>query len=172
MYLHLFHCKTFLRRATHVLPSPALPDAVHHDRHGRDHHCGPAWPQSCTSIQPAAANRWPRKRLARKRLARKDLSEKDRAKAFWSLSLLLMAWFVVATLTSLVGFYQPPSGSAPTIQYGLVIPIVLGVLLFRAWPLLRRTLAVIPNSWLVGVQLYRALGAIFLILYAGGHLPA
>jgi len=112
-------------------------------------------------------NDWPEKDWPEK-----DLSEKDRAKAFWSLSLLLMAWFVVATLTSLVGFYQPPSGSAPTIQYGLVIPIVLGVLLFRAWPLLRRTLAVIPNSWLVGVQLYRALGVIFLILYAGGHLPA
>ena len=29
-----------------------------------------------------------------------------------------------------------------------------------------------PQSWLVGVQLYRALGVIFLILYATGKLPA
>ena len=29
-----------------------------------------------------------------------------------------------------------------------------------------------PQPWLVGVQLYRALGVVFLILYAAGHLPA
>jgi hypothetical protein len=27
------------------------------------------------------------------------------------------------------------------------------------------------RSWLVGVQVYRVLGVIFLVLYAGGHLP-
>ena len=97
--------------------------------------------------------------------------EKDRAIAFWSVSSLLVAWFVVALLTSIAGYYRPPSGRPPTIQYGLLLPIVLGVLLFRRWPLLRRALVLVPSNWLVGVQLYRVLGVIFLILYAGGHLP-
>jgi hypothetical protein len=48
---------------------------------------------------------------------------------------------------------------------------VVGVLLFLAWPSLRRTLAIIPNTWLVGVQTYRILGVIFVILYLGGYLP-
>jgi hypothetical protein len=108
----------------------------------------------------------------RRVLRRAPWPQADRAKAFWSLSLLLVGWFAVAAVTSRAGFYRPPSGAPPTIQYGLLIPIVLGLLLFRASSLLRRTFAIIPNPWLVGVQLYRVLGVIFLVLYAGGYLPA
>jgi hypothetical protein len=35
----------------------------------------------------------------------------------------------------------------------------------------RRVLHAVPQQWIVGVQLYRALGVIFLILYATGKLP-
>jgi hypothetical protein len=112
-----------------------------------------------------------RSALRRASSSGKEWPEKDQAMAFWSVAALLVGWFVVAFATSLAGFYRPPHGSPPTIQYGLLIPIVLGVVLFLTWPLLRRTLAIIPNTWLVGVQLYRALGVVFLVLYAGGHLP-
>jgi hypothetical protein len=98
--------------------------------------------------------------------------ETDRTKAIWSFSSLLVGWFAVAVVTSIDGFYRPPASRPPTIQYGLLVPIAAGLLLFRSWPLLRRALATVPNSWLVGVQFYRALGVIFLLLYAGGHLPA
>lgn len=97
--------------------------------------------------------------------------ERDQAKAFWGVSMLLVGWFLLAVVSSAASWYQPASGNAPTIQYGLLIPIIVGVVLFRTVPMLRRTLSVIPNSWLVGVQLYRALGVIFLLLYAGRHLP-
>jgi hypothetical protein len=107
----------------------------------------------------------------RRALGRAAWPEPDRAKAFWILSSLLVGWFVLAVVTSMAGLYRPPSGP-PTIQYGLLLPIVLGVVLFRTWPLLRRTLALVPDSWLVGVQLYRVLGVIFLVLYPGGHLSA
>ncbi|HZQ22794.1 MAG TPA: hypothetical protein VFA89_08330 [Terriglobales bacterium] len=104
-------------------------------------------------------------------LRRANWPEADRVKALWSVSALLAGWFVIAVITSIDGFYRPPSGRPPTIQYGLFTPIVVGLLLFQSWPLLRRMFAIIPNSWLVGVQLYRVLGVIFLVLYAGGHLP-
>jgi len=107
----------------------------------------------------------------RRALRRAPWEETDRANALWSFSSLLVGWFVIAVITSIAGFYRPASAKAPTIQYGLLIPIAVGLLLFRSWPLLRRTLSVVPNTWLVGVQFYRALGVIFLVLYAGGHLP-
>ena len=100
------------------------------------------------------------------------LPEKERAKAFWSVSALLVAWFIFAVATSLAGWWGGVPRRVPTIQYGLFIPIMVGVVLFWTWPLLRRTLAVVPNEWLVGIQFYRALGVIFLILYAAGRLPA
>jgi hypothetical protein len=107
----------------------------------------------------------------RSALRRAAWPEKDQARAFWSVSALLVGWFVLAVVASMAGLYRPPSGP-PTIQYGLLIPIVAGVVLFRTSPLLRRTLAIIPNSWLVGVQLYRVLGVIFLVLYGAGYLSA
>ena len=84
--------------------------------------------------------------------------------------MLLIAWFVVAAETSMAGVYRPSSGP-PTIQYAILTPIVVGVLAFLTWPLLRRIVANVPNTWLVGVQFYRVLGVIFVVLYAGRHLP-
>jgi hypothetical protein len=37
---------------------------------------------------------------------------------------------------------------------------------------LNRLLDAVPQTWIVGVQYYRVLGLIFLLLLAGGHLPA
>jgi hypothetical protein len=105
-------------------------------------------------------------------LQRAAWPQADRAKALWSMSLLLVGWFVLAVVTSVAGAYRPPAGKPPTIQYGLLAPIIVGVVLFQTWPLLRRALATVPNQWLVGVQFYRVLGVVFLLLYAGGHLSA
>jgi len=105
-------------------------------------------------------------------LRRAAWPETDRAKAFWSMSLLLVGWFGIAVGTSIAGLYAPASSAAPTIQYGLLVPILVGLLLAQRWPLLRRTIEIMPNDWLVGVQVYRVLGVIFLVLYADGHLPA
>lgn len=105
-------------------------------------------------------------------LSRAAWPKNERAKAFWGMSAILAAWFVFAVTTSLAGWWGGPSHKIPTIQFALFIPILIGVLLFWTWPLLRRTVAAVPNEWLVGVQFYRALGVIFLILYAAGRLPA
>jgi hypothetical protein len=59
----------------------------------------------------------------------------------------------------------------PTIQYGVVLPILVGVFLIFRSKLAWRILDAVPQPWLVGVQLYRALGVVFLILYAAGQLP-
>ena len=104
-------------------------------------------------------------------LRRARWPQKERSKAFWSVSALLVAWFIFAIESSLAGWWGGTSRRVPTIQFGLLLPIVLSVLLFFTWPLLRRTLAVIPNDWLVRVQFYRVLGLIFVILYAAGRLP-
>jgi hypothetical protein len=106
----------------------------------------------------------------RRALRRVDWPQADRAKALWGVSALLIVWFVVAAATSIAAFYRPASGP-PTIQYGLLTPIVIGVLAFLTWPLLRCIVASVPSTWLVGVQFYRVLGVIFVVLYAGRHLP-
>ena len=107
----------------------------------------------------------------RRVLRRAAWPQEERNQAFWGLSAILAGWFIFALLTSVAGWYGGAARRVPTIQYGLLTPILVGVLLFWSWPLLRRALAVVPNEWMVGIQFYRALGVIFLILYAAGRLP-
>jgi hypothetical protein len=87
-----------------------------------------------------------------------------------SVSVVLGAWFVLAVWLSCLGVFQRAADRVPTIQYGLLTPILLG------WWFLqssrgRRLLGAIPAQWVIGVQIYRALGAVFLILYAAQRLP-
>ncbi|HZU29746.1 MAG TPA: hypothetical protein VFB79_01450 [Candidatus Angelobacter sp.] len=106
----------------------------------------------------------------RRALLNAPWSNTDRAKALWSVSALLIGWFIAAAVSSIAGLYRPSSGP-PTIQYGLLTPIFIGVLAFSIFPSLQRIVASVPSTWLVGVQFYRVLGVIFVVLYAGRHLP-
>jgi len=104
-------------------------------------------------------------------LSRAGLPVRERRRAFWGVSALLVAWFAAALALSWSGFFQGTPTRLPTIPFGLFIPIAAGVLLFWRWPLLRRVIDVVQQSWLVGIQVYRVEGLIFLTLYAGGLLP-
>jgi hypothetical protein len=97
--------------------------------------------------------------------------DRDRGRAFWSIAALLVTWFFAALLSAWLGFYQGSLTRIPTIQYGLLIPIAAGVVLFWRWPMLQRIIASVPQEWIVSVQFYRVVGLIFLVLYAGGRLP-
>ena len=107
----------------------------------------------------------------RRAIIHAGLPVRERSRTFWSISALLVTWFFAALVLSWSGFYQGSGSRIPTIPFGLLIPIAAGVILFSRWPLLRRIIESIPQSWIVSVQVYRVEGLIFLTLYAGGWLP-
>lgn len=82
-----------------------------------------------------------------------------------------MAWCVAALLLSWFEFFRGGPSRTPTIGYGILTPIVVGVVLYMRWGMLRRVVESVPQEWVVGVQLYRVLGLMFLVLYAAGRLP-
>ena len=84
---------------------------------------------------------------------------------------LLIAWFVAALALSWLEFFRGAPDRIPTIQLGVFLPILAGLALWRA-PFIRRAVEAVPLSWIVGVQAYRMLGVIFLVLYASGRMPA
>jgi hypothetical protein len=84
---------------------------------------------------------------------------------------VLIGWLAVSIMLGAMGVYHVDRSAIPTIQYGILLPILIGVvLIWRSEPV-KRLIEAIPQQWLVSVQLYRALGVIFLILYATGKLP-
>jgi hypothetical protein len=96
---------------------------------------------------------------------------RDRQRTVWMVAVLLGGWFSAALLTSWFGLYRTTLHGTPTIQYGLLIPIIAGLAFFRRSVTLRRVIEALPQRWLVSVQVYRMEGLIFLVLYAAGHLP-
>ena len=107
----------------------------------------------------------------RNALANSDWSEPDRTVALrWSAAVLI-GWFLLAIALALAGAYEAGPERLPTIQYGIAIPILIGAWLIWRSPTVSRIIGVVPQPWLIGVQLYRALGVIFLILYATDQMP-
>ena len=97
--------------------------------------------------------------------------KQDRAVAFASASIVLIGWFLLALALGLAGSYRPAPDAIPTIQYGIFIPVFIGAWLIWRSPAVGRIIDAVPQPWIVGVQLYRALGVIFPILYVTGKLP-
>ncbi|MGE5260895.1 MAG: hypothetical protein ACM3MH_08445 [Actinomycetota bacterium] len=104
-------------------------------------------------------------------LAEASWPRPERLKTVALTTAILIGWLAIAVGLSAAGFYHVTANGIPTIQYGLLLPIVIGVFLIFRSELASRILEAVPQPWIVGVQLYRALGVVFLILYVSGQLP-
>jgi hypothetical protein len=105
-------------------------------------------------------------------LAAAAWTAKDRSRAVVVSAAVLLGWLALSIALAASGFYHVTASAIPTLQFGLLLPILIGVLLIFRSETARRILDAVPQPWIVGVQLYRALGVVFLILYAAGRLPS
>jgi hypothetical protein len=67
---------------------------------------------------------------------------------------------------------QDPFTLTPLIPLFVMVPISLALLVIGLSPTIRRVIAAASLPAIVGVQLYRVIGVVFLILLAQGQLPA
>ena len=102
--------------------------------------------------------------------ARKGVSGMEPRVSSWSVSGTLAIWFALALGLTWAGAFLGSSTRIPTVQFALLAPILLGWWFLRSQPG-RQLLAVVPPQWLIGIQVFRALGAVFLTLLAARRLP-
>jgi hypothetical protein len=84
---------------------------------------------------------------------------------------VLGGWFAIAVTLASLGTYQAVADRVPTIEFGIVIPILIGVLLIWRSSAISRLIDAIPRHWVIAIQFYRVAGVTFLILYASKLLP-
>ena len=106
--------------------------------------------------------------LAARRTSLPALEQRSVATA---LSLAVVGWFAMTWLLGRHEYFLVAGNDLPRIQYPLLLPIIAGLWWILSSPRLRAVATAVPQSWLVGVQIYRALGAIFLLLWASGQMP-
>ena len=84
---------------------------------------------------------------------------------------IAVVWFLGALALSLTGIFATGHEELPVIQYAIVTPIVLALLLLLGTASGRAVVTALPLEWLIAAQVYRCLGAVFLVLYALGEFP-
>jgi hypothetical protein len=94
-----------------------------------------------------------------------------RAGVRWVASLLVI-WVLVAIALAYSGDFVPLLAQQPPLKLavGMAIAAVFG-LLFLTTRTGVRVVRAIPQSWIVGAQVYRGLGSIFLVYHGLGMLP-
>ena len=103
------------------------------------------------------------------RVSRTFVGAKERLP--WMIIVFLTVWVWISIMLGWQGFFKPdPAVHFPRIVF-LFIPIILGVLALNFSKNFRRTIDAILPVWIIGIQFYRILGTLFLVLYAQGLLP-
>lgn len=98
-------------------------------------------------------------------------ASQDKRRTLIVAAAVLIGWFILSATLGVLDVYEAVADRVPTIQYGILLPILLGGVVMARASAVGRVLDAVPLQWLTGVQLYRALGGIFLVLYGAGQLP-
>jgi len=105
-------------------------------------------------------------------LARADFSRSRRVAAWLGVALILTIWIgTVWTLAVNGVFHQNIVGNVPALTVAIFLPIALGVFVLTRSRAVASLLDAIPPSWLVGIQVYRILGGVFLVYWIHGTIP-
>jgi hypothetical protein len=106
-------------------------------------------------------------------LARAEFSFAERLAVWFAIAVPFTAWVIaVWTLAVQGAFVQPPGALPPRLPFAILLPVILLIL-----PLLRSrrlglVLDAMPPGWLIGLQVYRAFGGIFLVHWMHGNLAS
>jgi hypothetical protein len=84
----------------------------------------------------------------------------------------LVIWFGLALWLAQSGFFLAPTSVVLPIALAIGIPIAAGLFILFSTPTSKAVVEAVPQSWMTGVQVYRALVAMFLALWLQGRMPS
>lgn len=64
-------------------------------------------------------------------------------------AFILLGWLALAIVLGDLGVYHFTSGEIPTIQYGILFPILIGALMVWRSEAVKRVIAAVPQQWIV-----------------------
>ncbi|HEY7239037.1 MAG TPA: MFS transporter [Burkholderiales bacterium] len=104
-------------------------------------------------------------------LSRAGLTPRRRWIVMASVGIPLIAWMFAALELAQGGVFRPGASTVPAIPLAVLIPLIIGLPLLLRSQSIAAALDAVPASWLIGLQVYRVLGAVFLARWAAGELP-
>jgi hypothetical protein len=104
-------------------------------------------------------------------LKRAGWSVSARQGSIRTVTAVLLGWFAGVLVLASMDAYSAAPHRLPTIEFGIFIPIVIGVAIIWRSAALSQLIDAVPRHWVIAIQAYRIEGLVFLVLYATGRLP-
>ena len=103
-------------------------------------------------------------------LERTDLAPRQRVGVFLALAIPYVLWLAAIWSAAIDGGFRP-GHFPPRLPFAIFLPVIVGVPLLLASKRIDQLLDAMPASWLVGLQVYRVFGGVFLVGWARGAIP-
>ena len=107
-------------------------------------------------------------------LARTDLPGRTRLRVWLAVAIPFTLWLAIVWRLALIGFFEALLGvvrTPPPLPVAIFVPVVIGLAFLLRSQRIAIVLDAMPLSWLIGLQLYRIFGGIFLVNWALGAVP-
>ena len=104
-------------------------------------------------------------------LVRAGFSPAARILAWSAVALVLAVWIGTIWTLAVEGVFHRDIGNVPVLPIAIFLPVLLGVFVVTRSEGVGRLLDATPASWLVGIQVYRILGGMFLVYWIRDAIP-
>jgi hypothetical protein len=103
-------------------------------------------------------------------LERTDLSVRQRLTVWLAVMVPYTLWLSGIWSAAINGAFLP-GHFPPRLPFAIFLPVIIGVPILLMSKRIGQLLDAMPTAWLVGLQVYRVLGGVFLVGWARGAIP-
>lgn len=103
-------------------------------------------------------------------LERTDLAPSQRRNVWLAVMIPLTLWLAAVWSMAIQGVFRPGNGP-PLLPIAIFLPVIVGVPIVLTSKRIGQVLDAMPTTWLIALQIYRVLGAVFLVAWARGAAP-
>lgn len=104
-------------------------------------------------------------------LHRAGFSSATRVAAWSAVAVILVIWIGTIWALAVKGVFHRDIGNVPALPIAIFLPVILGLFVVMRSEGVGRLLDATPASWLVGIQVYRVLGGMFLVYWIRDAIP-
>jgi hypothetical protein len=105
-------------------------------------------------------------------LERTELAPRQRLGVWLAIVVPYTLWLAIIWSAAINGVFHLEASTLPLVPMAIFLPVIVGVPILLRSKRIGEVLDAMPTSWLVGLQVYRVLGGIFLVGWARGAIPS
>jgi len=105
-------------------------------------------------------------------LERTELAPRRRLGVWLAIVVPYTLWLSIIWSAAINGVFRPGGNTPPLVPLAIFLPVIVGAPILLRSKRIGEVLDAMPASWLIGLQVYRVLGGIFLVGWARGVIPS